>query len=155
VYKDLGSKTPADYEGNHENGTSSMWLLYEARNRYWDGNGGYVKTLYSYQGYAPLCAHMQQSTLSKGGLILWLRGGGDGCEYKIAVTNRLLNTPTIYYEEINLGTSSHPIIIAPKHGISINDNRGIYSSTVLGYGNIHGNALTASAFQGGEVGSTT
>jgi hypothetical protein len=82
---------------------------------------------------------MERANKGKGGLIIWLRGGGDGCEYKIAVTNRLMATPTIYYEETNLGSSTHPITVAPKQGIATTDNRGIYSSTLLGYGDVRGN----------------
>jgi hypothetical protein len=58
VWKDLGSTTPS-YSGNHSNGTSSLWLIYEGRNWMWDGNGGFLKTWYKYQGYATLVAHAE------------------------------------------------------------------------------------------------
>ena len=58
VWKNLGSTTPS-YSGNHSNGTSSLWLIYEGRNWTWDGNGGFIKTWYKYQGYATLIAHAE------------------------------------------------------------------------------------------------
>ena len=135
IYKNLGSVTPS-ISGNHSNGTSSLWLRYEARYTGWDGNGGYVKTLYKSQPYAALVAHATANYQNNGGLVVWLRGGT--CEYKIACTNTF--TTTIYYETVNIGTSSSVQNIGPLTAV---DNGGIYTSTTFGYGNISGNASTA------------
>lgn len=135
IQKDLGTKTPS-LSGNHSNGTSSLWLRYEMRNTMWDGNGGYIKTWYKYQGYATLVAHARTNTKGHGGLIVWLRGGS--CSYTISCTNSF--TTTIYYSSTNIGSTDHPDTVAP---ITAVDNGGIYTSTTLGYGNISGNASTA------------
>ena len=136
IHKDLGSTTPSSYEHNHENGTSSLWLLYEGRNNYWDGNGGYIKTLYKYQGYATLVSHAEQASGSSGDLRVWLRGGG--CYYEISTTTNA--TVNIYYSKTNLGTSSYPDEVTPRTTIG---NGGIVTNALLGYGNIQGNATTA------------
>ena len=135
IHKNLGTKTP-DVEGNHSNGTSSMWLIYEGRNRSWDGNGGYLKTWYRYMGYANLCAHADIGASAVGDLIVWLRGGG--CTYEISKTNGSAES-TIYYEETNIGTEAYPYIVSPRKDLG---NKGVYSGT-LGYGNIEGNATTS------------
>lgn len=136
IYKNLGSPTPAYSTGNHSNGTSSMWIIYEGRNRCWDGNGGYIKTLYYHMSYAQLCAEVKQGTGACGDIIVWLRGGG--CEYKIATTSKV-NAPAIYYTETNVGTTEYPDLVAPRTTVG---NAGIYSSTFLGYGDISGNSST-------------
>lgn len=136
IHKNLGSKTPAYSSGNHSNGTSSMWIIYEGRNSCWDGNGGYLKTLYYHMQYAQLCAEVKQGTGACGDIIIWLRGGG--CEYKITTTSKV-SAPTIYYTETNVGTTNYPDLVAPKTTLG---NAGIYSSTVLGYGDISGNSST-------------
>lgn len=135
IHKNLGTKTP-DIAGNHSNGTSSMWLIYEGRNRSWDGNGGYLKTWYKYMGYAELCSHTEVGTSLVGDLIVWLRGGG--CTYEISKTNGTTES-AIYYEETNLGSDAYPYVVAPRTDLG---NKGVYRST-LGYGNIDGNASTA------------
>lgn len=137
IYKYLGSQTPS-IEGNHENGTSSMWLQYECRNGAWDGNGGYLKTLYHYMNYANLCAHTQLNTGANGNLIVWLRGGG--CQYYISKTIEH-TVPTIHYGEVNLGYGNYPLIVAPRTSI---DNRGICTTTMLGYGSIAGSSTSCS-----------
>lgn len=135
IHKNLGTQTP-EIEGNHSNGTSSMWLIYEGRNRSWDGNGGYLKTWYRYMGYANLCAHADIGSSAVGDLIVWLRGGG--CLYQVSKTANTAE-PAIYYEETNIGTTDYPYMVAPRTDLG---NKGIYSGT-LGYGNIEGNATTA------------
>lgn len=136
VWKNLGTTTPSGLEGNHSNGTSSLWLRYEMRNTMWDGNGGYLKTWYKHQSYATLVAHTRSNTKGHGGLIIWLRGGT--CEYKITCTNTF--TTNIYYSTTNIGTTEHPDNLEILTSV---DNGGIYTSTILGYGNISGNADTA------------
>jgi hypothetical protein len=113
-----------------------MWIIYEGRNGCWDGNGGYIKTLYYHMSYAQLCAEVKQGTGACGDIIVWLRGGG--CEYKIATTSKV-NAPAIYYTETNVGTTEYPDLVAPRTTVG---NAGIYSSTVLGYGDISGNSST-------------
>lgn len=140
VWKNLGTTTPSGLAGNHSNGTSSLWLRYEMRNTMWDGNGGYLKTWYKYQGYATLVAHARSNTKGHGGLIIWLRGGT--CEYKITCTNTF--STNIYYSATNIGTTEHPDNLDILTSV---DNGGIYTSTTLGYGNISGNAGTATKLQ--------
>lgn len=135
IHKNLGTQTP-EIEGNHSNGTSSMWLIYEGRNRSWDGNGGYLKTWYRYMGYANLCSHADIGSSAVGDLIVWLRGGG--CLYQVSKTANTAE-PSIYYEETNIGTEDYPYMVAPRTDLG---NKGLYSGT-LGYGNIEGNATTA------------
>ena len=137
IHKNLGSATPS-LDGNHSNGTSSLWLRYEMRNTMWDGNGGYIKTLYKYQGYATLVAHARTNTGGHGGLIVWLRGGT--CSYTISCTNTF--TADIYYSNTNItGSSTYPDNVSPMTTV---DNGGIYTSTIFGYGDLSGNASTAS-----------
>lgn len=140
VWKNLGTTTPSGLEGNHDNGTSSLWLRYEMRNTMWDGNGGYLKTWYKYQRYATLVAHTRSNTKGHGGLIIWLRGGT--CEYKITCTNTF--STNIYYSATNIGTTEHPDNLDILTSV---DNGGIYTSTTLGYGDISGNAGTATKLE--------
>lgn len=144
IHKNLGSTTPSSYENNHSNGTSSLWLLYEGRNKYWDGNGGYIKTLYKYQGYATLISHASQGTGNNGDLRVWLRGGG--CYYAISTTTSA--TVSVYYTETNLGTSTYIDNVAPRTDIG---NGGIVTNALLGYGNIQGNATTSSSLASGNT----
>lgn len=83
IYKNLGYRTPA-YKGNHSNGTSAMWAVYQGRYTGWDGNGNFIRTITVKQPYAPLIARADVTTYDNGYLIVWLRGGGS--EYKIART---------------------------------------------------------------------
>ena len=128
VWKNLGTKT-ATYPGNHSNGTSSMWLIYEGRNWYWDGNGGYLKCWYYSMPYATLCAKAEQASNGVGALVIYLRGGGT--EYNISTTYN--STVTVYYEATNLGTTTYPVNVTPTITI---ENGGRLSSTYLGYGNV-------------------
>lgn len=125
VWKNLGSTTPS-YSGNHSDGTSSLWLIYEGRNWMWDGNGGFIKTWYKHQGYATLVAHAEQARSGVGNLVLYLRGGG--CQYNIACSNSF--TATVYTASTNIGSSSYPVNVAPRTTIG---NGGIIQSR-LGYG---------------------
>lgn len=112
VYKNLGSAT-ASYPGNHSNGTSSLWVSYEFRSNIWDGNGGYVRTMYKYEGYATLIS--QVATYSpKYGIVVWLRGGGT--EYRISYSNGK-PAASIYYSETNLNNSQYPAVVAPRTDI--------------------------------------
>ena len=140
IWKNLGSQT-ANYSGNHSNGTSSLWLIYECRNQMWDGNGGYIKTKYKYQGYATLVSHVEMAGNAVGDLVVWLRGGGTS--YNISCDN--IFDVNIYYSNINLGSSQYPVNVAPRTDIG---NGGIYSNTYLGYGNINGSATYASGSSG-------
>lgn len=141
IWKDLGSPTPS-YEGNHEiNGTSSMWIQYEGRNNQWDGNGGYLKTLDYYMGYANLCAKTELGSNGSGQLIIWLRGGGtSGCAYNISSTRPI--TYNIYYEKtlISGSADNYPVYVEPTTTVG---NKGIYSTRPIGYGSLSGNASTA------------
>lgn len=133
VWKNLDSTT-AVYPGNHSNGTSSMWLLYEVRNWSWDGNGGYLKCWYYSMPYAALCAKAEQADYINGRLIIYLRGGGTS--YNISSTYK--STATIYTESTNIGSSKYPINIAPTTTVT---NKGIIQNR-LGYGYVD-KALTA------------
>lgn len=113
VWKDLGSTTPSSYSGNHGNGTSSLWLLYEGRSTTWDGNGGFVKTIYKYQGYATLVARAHRGANATQWLFVWLRGGG--CSYNISTDYDC--SINIYYSATNLGNSTYPINVEPMTSI--------------------------------------
>jgi hypothetical protein len=139
IYKDLGTQTPSGLDGSHEGGTSSLWLMYECRNNCWDGNGGYIKTLYKYENYAKLCADVWMTGSSCGDLVVWLRGGG--CLYNIAKTADD-RAPTIYYETSDIGSYGHRVEVEPRTDIG---NGGIGSTTYLGYGDIKGNATSANS----------
>lgn len=147
IWKNLGSKT-ASYSGNHSNGTSSMWIIYEGRNWYWDGNGGYAKCWYYSMPYANLCAQTDFLPNAVGSYCVYLRGGGT--DYCISTTYDC--TPKVYYSTTNLGDSNYPANIAPRTSVG---NCGRVSSTVLGYGNIDGNASTATALTSNAGSSTS
>lgn len=112
IWKNLGSATPS-ISGNHSNGTSSLWLLYEGRSTLWDGNGGFYQLRYKSQPYGTLVSHAYYSTGSHGGLIVWLRGGG--CEYNITCTNTF--SATVYLSSANIGSSTYPDNVAPKTAV--------------------------------------
>ena len=121
IHKNLGSTTPA-ISGNHSNGTSSMWLIYEMRYTGWDGNGGFCRTLYRSMPYASLCAHTRTNTQNSGSLIVWLRGGT--CSYDISCTNSF--TVNIYYSTTNIsGISGYTDNVAP---MTSTDNLGLYNT---------------------------
>ena len=135
IWKNLGSKT-ATYTGNHTNGTSSMWLIYEVRTQYWDGNGGYLKCWYYSMPYANLCANTISAGKSAGKLVVYLRGGTTS--YNISTTYK--SSVSVYYQQTNLGDNSYPVRVSPTTSIS---NRGKCSTTFLGYGDVVGNADSA------------
>lgn len=135
IWKNLGSQT-ATYTGNHSNGTSSMWLIYELRSQVWDGNGGYLKCWYYSMPYANLCANTISAGNSAGKLVVYLRGGTTS--YNISTTYK--SGVSVYYQETNLGDSSYPVRVSPTTSIS---NRGKCSTTFLGYGDVVGNADTS------------
>lgn len=136
IYKDLGSTTPPSWVGNHSNGTSSCLYRYEFRNTSWDGNGGYIKTLHAWYGYAPVCANVTGSDGVNGSLVIWLRGGG--ASYYLSCNNSF--SYSIYYERSNLYTEVYPEWVEPRTTIG---NGGKLSTVVLGFGDIAGNATTA------------
>lgn len=137
IYKNLGSQT-ADYPYNHTNGTSSLWLLYECRSKIWDGNGGFIKTKYKYQGYATLVSHTELTGGASGDLVVWLRGGGTF--YAISSDNTIV--VNVHYSNTNIGSADYPIYVAPRTDIG---NGGIHTDTYLGYGDISGNASYATS----------
>ena len=136
IHKDLGTKTP-EITGNHENGTSSMWAMYEIRSTTWDGNGGFIRTMYVSQPYAPLFARVEPNIYGSSHMIVWLRGGG--CVYNISSSNYLgdyvENNITYYgilinYEEYNFGSSeTYPVKYGPIALADIDQyNKGIYTT---------------------------
>lgn len=147
IWKNLGSKT-ASYSGNHSNGTSSMWIIYEGRNWYWDGNGGYAKCWYYSMPYATLCAQTDFLPNNVGSYCVYLRGGGT--DYCISTTYDC--TPKVYYSATNVGDSNYPVNIAPRTSVG---NYGRVSSTVLGYGNIEGIATAATSLTSSAGSSTS
>ena len=80
--------------------------------------------------YASLVSHADAETKDTGCVILWLRGGG--CAYRIASDNPV--TVGIHYAETNIGSSGHPVSVAPRTDTG---NSGIID------GVFHGNASTA------------
>jgi hypothetical protein len=141
VWKNLGSTTNSSYSGNHSNGTSSLWLQYEWRTLTWDGNGGYCKTLYKSQPYATLVSKVEIPSSSRDYFVIYLRGGGT--QYNITTTNANSGV-NVYYAETNLGDSTYPFTVIPTTSIG---NGGIYTTTYLGYGDISGNASSATKLQ--------
>lgn len=142
IFKNLGSPS-ASYITNHSNGTFSMLYRYEVRYTGWDGNNGYVKTLMAVYSYTPSVAHTSCDAKNNGGLIIWLRGGGN--QYTISATYPISKSETIdgvtktvlkgniYYEKTEISSDFY---VEPKNEI---DNAGIYNNIT----NCFGNALTA------------
>lgn len=109
VWKNLGSPTNSSYPGNHSNGTSSLWIMYEGRSNIWDGNGGFYRTVYNYQGYATLVAKADAPGSGKGDLVVYLRGGGT--EYTIDTDYK--SSVNIYYSKTNLYNDQYPWWVEP------------------------------------------
>ena len=131
IWKNLGSTTPS-ISGNHANGTSSLWLIYEMRSTTWDGNGGFVRTVYKAQSYGTLVARAINNTRVSGSLIVWLRGGT--CQYNVTCTNSFSATP--YYTTTNIDNATYPYNVSPMTTI---DNGGIVGGITW-----YGNATTSS-----------
>lgn len=125
IWKNLRSQT-ASYTGNHSNGTSSLWLIYEGRNNLYDGNGGFIKMWYKSEPYAKLVAHAQQMGSGCGDLVVWLRGGGT--LYNISCSQYC--DVVVYLEETNLTYGSTILTLDLKTSV---ENGGIISN-FLGYG---------------------
>ena len=135
IHKDLGTRTP-EITGNHSRG-SSMWAMYDTRNVGWDGNGGFFRTMYVSQPYAPLLARVEPNIYGSNHMVVWLRGGG--CVYNISSsytlddnTESISNTGIlIKYEEFNFGFSeSYPVKYSPISLADIDQyNKGIYTNS--------------------------
>lgn len=139
IWKNLGSTT-AQYPNNHPDGTSSLWLIYEHRNTGWDGNGGYCKTWYKSEPYAQLVAHAQPGTSAANGMIVWLRGGGTSYNISADWNISLEGMVTVYLDTADIGfPPNYPYKISPRTASTSDNNNGIYKS-LLGYGDIDGNA---------------
>lgn len=118
IYKNLGSRTPS-YPGNHSNGTSSMWAMYEGRYASWDGNSGYVVTKYVRQPYANLISKAERAGYAAGKLVVYLRGGG--CEYRVCTDYRA--GVSVYYERTEIsGYSEYPVYVEPTTSVG---NQGV------------------------------
>ena len=134
IHKDLSTRTP-EITGNHSNGSSSMWAMYETRWAGWDGNGGFFRTMYVSQPYAPLLARVEPNTNGSNHMVIWLRGGG--CVYNISSSYTLkdntedirLTGILIKYEEFNFGFSeTYPVKYGPIALADIDQyNKGIYA----------------------------
>lgn len=134
IHKDLGTRTP-EITGNHSNG-SSMWAMYDTRSVGWDGNGGFFRTMYVSQPYAPLLARVEPNINGSNHMVVWLRGGG--CVYNISSSYNLDdNTESISrtgilikYEEFNFGfNETYPVKYGPIVLADINQyNKGIYTT---------------------------
>lgn len=127
IYKNLGSRTPS-YPGNHSNGTSSMWAMYEGRYHGWDGNSGYIVTKYIDQPYANLLLKAEHAGNSVGALVVYLRGGG--CEYRVCTDYR--RDVNVYYERTEIsGDSNYPVYVEPT--TSVVGNQGLLNTTSYAY----------------------
>lgn len=136
IHKDLGTKTP-EITGNHSSGSSSMWAMYEVRSTKWDGNGGFIRTMYVSQPYAPLLARVEPNINGGNHIVAWLRGGG--CVYNISSSYWLDdNTEDIMwtgilikYEEFNFGfNETYPVRYSPIALADIDQyNKGIYTNS--------------------------
>lgn len=141
IYRDLGERC-ASYSGNHSNGTSSMWIVYDYRCTKWDGNGGFIRTMLYSMPYATLCAQTDTDARILGALIVYLRGGGT--VYHIASTGGV-NRADVCYSTTNLGSSQHSYNVSPITSLG---NMGVYN-----YGNYYlqtnlaGNASSASKLE--------
>lgn len=153
IYKNLGSRTPS-YPGNHDNGTSSMWAMYEGRYDGWDGNSGYIVTKYVRQPYANLISKAERAGNSAGALVVYLRGGG--CEYTVCTDYR--RGVNVYYERTEIsGDSNYPVYVEPTtsvgnqgvlnlvsynyivdNAIRLNTPRSLWGQTFDGTGNVNG-----------------
>ena len=126
IYKNLGSRTPS-YPGNHDNGTSSMWAMYEGRYNGWDGNSGYIVTKYVRQPYANLISKAKLASKSVGALVVYLRGGG--CEYTVCTDYR--GGVNVYYERTEIsGSSNYPVYVEPTTSVS---NQGVLNMVSYDY----------------------
>lgn len=129
IHKDLGTRTP-EITGNHSNGSSSMWAMYEIRSTAWDGNGGFIRTMYVSQPYAPLLARVEPNIYGSSRMVVWLRGGS--CVYNISSSKYLGDYEIlINYEEYNFGSETYPVIYGPIALADIDQyNKGIYATGV-------------------------
>lgn len=126
IHKNLGSRTPS-YPGNHGNGTSSMWAMYEGRYSGWDGNSGYIVTKYVRQPYANLISKAEHAARSDGALVVYLRGGG--CEYTVCTDYR--GDINVYYERTEIsGDSNYPVYIEPTTSVG---NQGVLNLVSYDY----------------------
>lgn len=126
IHKNLGSRTPS-YPGNHGNGTSSMWAMYEGRYLGWDGNSGYIVTKYVRQPYANLISKAEHAGNSVGALVVYLRGGG--CEYTVCTDYR--GGVNVYYERTEIsGDSNYPVYVEPTTSVG---NQGVLNTTGYDY----------------------
>lgn len=126
IYKNLGSRTPS-YPGNHNNGTSSMWAMYEGRYHGWDGNSGYIVTKYVRQRYANLISKAEHAGNSVGALVVYLRGGG--CEYRVCTDYR--RGVNVYYERTEIsGDSNYPVYVEPTTSVG---NQGVLNLVSYDY----------------------
>lgn len=126
IYKNLGSRTPS-YPGNHDNGTSSMWAMYEGRYKGWDGNSGYIVTKYVRQPYANLISKAELDGNSVGALVVYLRGGG--CEYTVCTDYR--GGINVYYERTEIsGDSNYPVYVEPTTSVG---NQGVLNMVSYDY----------------------
>ena len=126
IYKNLGSRTPS-YPGNHSNGTSSMWAMYEGRYHGWDGNSGYIVTKYVRQPYANLISKAEHAGYSVGALVVYLRGGG--CEYRVCTDYR--RGVNVYYERTEIsGDSNYSVYVEPTTSVG---NQGVLNQVSYDY----------------------
>lgn len=126
IHKNLGSRTPS-YPGNHGNGTSSMWAMYEGRYHSWDGNSGYIVTKYVRQPYANLISKAERAGNSVGALVVYLRGGG--CEYTVCTDYR--GGINVYYERTEIsGYSNYPVYVEPTTSVG---NQGVLNMVSYDY----------------------
>lgn len=126
IHKNLGSRTPS-YPGNHDNGTSSMWAMYEGRYNGWDGNSGYIVTKYVRQPYANLISKAEHAGNSAGKLVVYLRGGG--CEYTVCTDYR--GGINVYYERTEIsGDSNYPVYVEPTTSVG---NQGVLNLVSYDY----------------------
>lgn len=126
IHKNLGSRTPS-YPGNHGDGTSSMWAMYEGRYHGWDGNSGYIVTKYVRQPYANLISKAEHAGYSVGALVVYLRGGG--CEYTVCTDYR--GGVNVYYERTEIsGDSNYPVYVEPTTSVG---NQGVLNTTGYDY----------------------
>lgn len=148
---------PGSVSGQVDKG--SLWLLYEGRTPLWDGNSGFIKTLYANDAYPNLCLKAScirsRGAIVRHGLIVWLRAGLDRSSRYTIYSNYPItgNTPQyitsstgaqydaanvqVIYEEVDYGATSHstgeayPFVVKPENVPDSEFNSGLYNHGVI------------------------
>ena len=144
--------------GNYNTDYASLWLQYEGRALVWDGNCGYVRTIYASDPYPHLCLKTDIPKYYRSGLIVWLRAGTNRSSQYTIYSNYPItgNTPAYYvdangnrdtsydfanvqpiYEEKDIGVKDggtgkwYSYVVKPENVPDEKYNSGLYNRGVL------------------------